>query len=93
MFCPSTNEVRIDIRSFNISAIVGTIIHEMCHAQQYQDGRLVVEAKDHKWNGEVIASAKNHDEYLNLPWEIEARKMSEKHLNRVLNKIQKELAK
>ena len=93
MFTHNTKTIKIDLRCYDVTQIVSTIIHEMTHAQQVQDKKLVIDAKSQKWNGKSIELAKSHEDYLNLPWEIEARKNEEKYINRVLTKIQKVEAK
>jgi hypothetical protein len=83
------NQVKIDIRSFDVKQIVSTIIHEMTHAQQAQNGKLSP-SKDGKsmiWAKKEFAKAKTHDEYLNLPWEIEARNNEKKYIDQVMKAI------
>jgi hypothetical protein len=59
--------------------LLGTLAHEMVHAEQYYQGRLqaVYEKKKknwlHQWDGELIANkGKTLNSYLKQPWEIEA---------------------
>jgi len=90
MYKLNEKQICLDLRSYDLTAIVGTIIHEMCHAKQHAEGRLTFgEGKGvaYKFDGEDFAKPKNHDEYLALPWEIEARAATDKYLKRVMKKI------
>lgn len=51
---------------------LSTLFHEMTHVQQYAYGRLVLEEKTALWEGGVINRSKV--QYVDEPWEIEARK-------------------
>ena len=88
-FVHQLDEIRIDIRSYNFDDIIKTIIHEMTHAKQSFDKKLKVKGSKMVWNNEEFSNPKNHDEYLNLPWEIEARKNSEKYFDKVKKTISK----
>ncbi len=85
------NTISIDIRRYNLKDIVSTIIHEMTHAQQFETKKLshknakisVFENKEYK----VVDNNKDHDAYLNLPWEIEARANQEKYIDQVWNVV------
>ncbi len=72
-----------------------TLVHELVHFSQYQEGRLKMVGNDTFWLGEnwserfydaqVESFTKgNREAYLNLPWEIEARE-KEEELRRKLN--------
>ena len=58
--------------------LLGTLAHEMVHAEQYHQGRLqaIYEKKKgwlHQWDGEYITNrGKTLNSYLKQPWEIEA---------------------
>ena len=83
--------ISIDIRRYDLKDIVSTIIHEMTHAQQFETKKLkhknskvsVFENKEYK----NVDSNKDHDAYLNLPWEIEARANQEKYIDQVWNVV------
>jgi hypothetical protein len=47
------------------------LAHEMVHIKQIEDGRLDI--VNRKYNGVYYAVPLNEKEYLNLPWEIDAR--------------------
>ena len=85
-------QICIDLRSYDLTQIVGTLIHEMCHAKQHADKRLTeskVKGVAYKFDGKDFGKAKNHEEYLAQPWEIEAREATDKYLARVMKKITK----
>ena len=88
-FVHGKNEIRIDLRSFKFEEIVKTVIHEMTHAKQAFDKKLCVKGSKMVWNNEEFTNPKNHEEYLNLPWEIEARKNSDKYFDKVMKVIAK----
>ena len=91
------NTISIDIRRYNLKGIVSTIIHEMTHAQQFETKKLthknakisVFENKEYK----VVDNNKDHDAYLNLPWEIEARANEEKYINQVMKVVSSQKTK
>ena len=83
--------VPIEIRIFNSiddseDRIISNLAHEYVHAKQFWEGRLKIEEdpedKNHAfslWNKkEIIEMHKSrpHEEYLNWPWEVEARQLS-----------------
>lgn len=87
----SSKEVAIDIRRYNLKEIVSTIIHEMTHAQQHATKKLIQKSNktvmfDGKNYNDIDAS-KDFEGYQNLPWEIEARKMQEKYIDKVMKAI------
>ena len=85
-------QINLDLRRFNIKSIVSTIIHEMTHAKQYKDGRLKdkTNAKATFENVEYSCPKNmSHKKYLDLPWEIEARKMQDKYIDQVMKAIKK----
>lgn len=88
-FVHGKDEIRIDLRSYDFDEIIKTIIHEMTHAKQAFDKKLKVKNSKMIWNDEEFKNPKDHDEYLNLPWEIEARKNSEKYFEKVKKAISK----
>ena len=83
-------QINLDLRRFKIKEIVSTIIHEMTHAKQYKDGRLkdktdskvIFENVEYK-----ISKNMSHQKYLDLPYEIEARKMQDKYIDQVMKAI------
>ena len=72
--------IDVDKREFNIEIhkklkgndFITTIFHEMVHVKQLVRGEFWTECNFYK----------THEEYLNLPWEIEAYKMQEVLLER-----------
>ena len=87
----STKEIAIDIRRYDLKEIVSTIIHEMTHAQQYATKKLIQKSKktvtfDGKNYNDIDAN-KDYEGYRNLTWEIEARKMQEKYIDKVMKAI------
>jgi len=85
-------EIAVDVRVYDLKSIVSTIIHEMTHAQQYatkkmsQKGAKVVFEKV-EYNR--VNPSKNFEDYQNQPWEIEARQMEAKYIDRVMKAIAK----
>jgi hypothetical protein len=81
--------ISIDLRRYNLKSIVSTIIHEMTHCQQYKLGKLSKDTSTtSNWNDKKI-KCKNisHQQYLDLPWEIEAREMQKKYIDQVMKAI------
>ena len=63
--------------------MIETIIHELVHANQYLEGRLQASAnfKYSFFEGveqKNASGAHTHQQYLDLPWEVEARKIAKK---------------
>lgn len=60
--------------------ILITLAHELVHAEQYKQGRLVQKFKDHEgwvhsWHGtQVPNKGTTYEAYRRLPWEVEAFK-------------------
>ena len=81
------NEIAIDVRSYDVKSIVKTIIHELTHVKQVRDGKLKGANKGFVWNNEEFGEAKSHEEYLEFPWEIEARANADKYIDEVMKKI------
>jgi hypothetical protein len=85
-------EIAVDVRVYDLKSIVSTIIHEMTHAQQYatkkmsQKGEKVIFEKV-EYNR--VKPSKNFEDYQNQPWEIEAREMEAKYIDRVMKAISK----
>jgi hypothetical protein len=57
-----------------------TLAHEITHFEQYKHGRLKLLVSDDRlrgveyvWNGQRSKAARCYQEYLDSPWEIEAR--------------------
>ena len=65
------NKVELDPR-YTLKKQCNTIIHELIHNEQVKQARLEVGSK-WKWNGVLCPTPDSYREYLNLPWEIEAR--------------------
>jgi hypothetical protein len=69
-----SKRIEIDPR-YGTKKVLDTIAHELVHAEQYKQGRLAWDSKKlvSLWNGEFHKRGNTHKQYLNLPWEIEAR--------------------
>ena len=67
-------KIEIDPR-YSAKKVLDTIAHELVHAEQYKQGRLDWDCKRFMsvWNGVHHKRGTTHKQYLNLPWEIEAR--------------------
>lgn len=63
-------------RDMHITKIISTLIHELCHVAQYVTGAMCtprnVENKTTIWMGKEYS---NDMEYLEMPWEIDARRL------------------
>jgi hypothetical protein len=71
----------INAQQRNLDIAVQTVFHEMWHVYQYIHDGLDLETNQAFWRGTVIDINVNecsHDEYWELPWEVEARVMEEK---------------
>jgi predicted SprT family Zn-dependent metalloprotease len=70
-----SNKKRIEIDPrYSALSVLDTIAHELVHAEQYKQGRLEWNSKHSSvWNGEHHNRGTTHKQYLNRPWEIEAR--------------------
>jgi len=67
---------KIVVRLFSSPEWLGTLFHELTHAQQYLYGRLQLECDHAYWNGELFQ--RKDFKYSNEPWEVEARKIESK---------------
>jgi len=65
------NKVELDPR-YTLREQCKTVIHELIHNEQVNQTRLEVGPK-WKWNGVFCMKASSYKEYLDLPWEVEAR--------------------
>ena len=85
----SSKTISIDIRRFKLKSIVSTIIHEMTHAKQYLDKRLKFVDGKQLFENKIYPNPNkvSHETYLNLPWEIEAREMEKKYIEKVWKSI------
>ena len=91
-YANAKKEIAIDIRKYDLRQIVSTIIHEMTHAQQfeskkmaYKNGKVVFAKKEYA----QVKASKDFEAYQNQPWEIEAREMEAKYIDRVMKAIGK----
>lgn len=56
-----------------IKAMINTLAHEMVHAEQYHQGRLVQKNGTRFWNGEACNNkGSTYARYRAQPWEVEA---------------------
>lgn len=69
------NMIEIDPR-YPIKRVVETIAHELTHSEQYKQNRLSYDAVSQcrVFDGTRFRKPTTHQQYLNLPWEVEARK-------------------
>tara|TARA_R110000824_G_scaffold174785_1_gene352948 strand:- start:840 stop:1265 length:426 start_codon:yes stop_codon:yes gene_type:complete len=66
-----TNKIEVDPR-FTLRDQCKAVIHELVHNEQVNQTRLEVGA-EWKWSGVFYTKASSYKEYINLPWEVEAR--------------------
>ena len=52
--------------------MIQCLAHEMVHVKQYARGELSNELVTAKWQGKVFKLTNSFEDYLNLPWEVEA---------------------
>jgi len=67
---------KIVVRLFYSSEWLGTLFHELVHAQQYLYGDLQLEFDHAYWQGHLFS--RSAFEYSNEPWEVEARDLESK---------------
>ena len=81
-------KVEICLKSLNLNDVAKTIIHELVHVDQYKTGRLKTKGVKSVFNKkEFNNKTKTHEEYLNLPWEIEARTKADEITPKILDKL------
>jgi len=73
-------EIEVD-RKQGLFAIASTILHEMVHAKQY--ARREIDGVNMMWRGEPVAEGTDYSE---LPWEVEAYKMQDILLSKLVDK-------
>lgn len=74
-----TNLIEIDPRGKKFESIISTIAHELTHSEQYKEKRLVPKDSSYSiWNNSEYRRGTTHQQYLNRPWEIEARERASK---------------
>lgn len=77
------NRIEIEPRS-NPRDVLEIVAHELVHMEQYKQKRLRSDYTGRfYWNKKAFKPSKTHEEYLNEPWEIEARARAEKYINKV----------
>lgn len=65
----------------DIALVIKTVFHELWHIRQYIYDGLELENNVAQWKGAQFSYdryTEDFDEYLNYPWEVEARNMEEK---------------
>lgn len=81
-------EVQVDCRSRDVWQIAETIAHELTHAEQYKHNRLcwtwdiVSDKLMYSYDGQLHDKATSYDEYLDQPWEVEARARANDFVNK-----------
>lgn len=92
--------IEVECRINDVFRIADIIAHEMTHAEQKKQGRLGwqyqhdLQKSTHVWEGASIDQARTHDEYLNLPWEVEARRRASEFTREhmfLLNDVEREV--
>lgn len=73
--------------------VLETICHELVHIEQYATGRLKKESGATFWKDKCVRHSKtqSYKEYLNLPWEIEAREVAAMMVELLMPTEKKEL--
>ena len=66
-----TNKIELDPRA-TLRDQCKTVIHELIHNEQINQTRLEIGA-EWKWNGASCMKVSSYEDYVNLPWEVEAR--------------------
>lgn len=88
--CYTKHRIEIDPRRAIMREIFETLAHEMCHFEQRKQGRLAWN-KEHGqrvWNGAMYRRTSTHRQYLNLPWEIEAREYGARFVREIYDAAQ-----
>lgn len=101
-FLDDKNVITLNMAAFNygytLRRAFETILHEIHHSIQYQEGRLKKGSLQSYWRkgsknkegGKVYKAIwqdlqTDYNFYIHLPWEIEANKMSEYYLNEMIS--------
>lgn len=69
----------------SVKDLLTTIFHELVHVKQYAFDELEMNTKTARWRGEEIART----EYLQEPWEVEARMLEKQMLKKYLKSLKK----
>ncbi len=81
-------KVEVCLKDLNFKRIANTIVHELAHADQYNSGRLKTKGVKSIFDKkEFNNKTKTHEEYLNLPWEIDARQKADEITPKILEKL------
>lgn len=76
-----SNLIEIDPRRKKFEDIISTIAHELTHSEQYYEKRLIPAGATFSiWNNAEYRRGTTHQQYLNRPWEIEARERASKFI-------------
>ncbi len=71
--------VEVDVRQDN-DVFYNTLLHELVHVEQFYTNRLkdIGLSTHFCWKGDIMKfQGLSHEEYINLPWEIEANNRAE----------------
>lgn len=72
-----SGRIEIDLRRADFDSRLETVAHELVHSEQYKQKRLTETARNYEriFDGRTYSLSRNNsNEYLNRPWEIEARR-------------------
>jgi hypothetical protein len=78
------NLIELDPRYIN-DCWLNTIAHECVHQEQYKQGRLYNKNGMKIWKGVTYHKPVTHKQYLNAPWEVEARERSAEFVRKYKN--------
>jgi hypothetical protein len=69
--------IEVDPRA-NIEDVIKTFFHELGHIKQFLSGSLVYDQDIWYWKKKDFTNTQSHLNYLDLPWEVEARVFANK---------------
>jgi hypothetical protein len=69
--------IEVDPRA-NIEDVIKTFFHELGHIKQFLYGSLVYDQDIWYWKKKDFTNTQSHLNYLDLPWEVEARAFANK---------------
>ena len=69
--------IEVDPRA-SIDDVIKTFFHELGHIKQFLSGSLVYDQDIWYWKKKDFTNTQSHLNYLDLPWEVEARAFADK---------------
>lgn len=84
---PDGGFIEVDPRRGAVAPCLETLCHEFVHAEQWFTGRMQQTPKSERrvWQGSIVDMSETS--YLELPWEVEARKRQQDLASQVMDEI------